>query len=200
MSQSVRNRESGLIVILDGPSGVGTSTTLEALQEAWSRVRTEPLLDVGLDRTLTAFGPELDRWWDLLTPVVTSSARGAVHWGPLGRELIGGMHRVAAAWAAAGWDVALDHLLLDRTTVSDLRSAVAGLPVLHVGLTCHPEVLVERGADAYGDARPGVLWQLDAFASVTGRDLVLDTTDMSVAEVVEVILVAVSRRLMLRRR
>lgn len=200
MTSQRRGRESGLIVILDGPSGVGTSTTLEALQEAWSQLRTEPLLDVGLDRTLTAFGPELDRWWDLLTPVVASPERGAVHWGPLGRELISGMHRAAAAWASAGWDVALDHLLLDRTTLSDLRQAVDGLPVLHVGLTCHPDVLVQRGAASSEGVRPGVLWQLEAFEAVPGRDLVLDTTDMTVGEVVDVILVAVSRRLLLRRR
>lgn len=200
MRSSTRGREPGLIVILDGPSGVGTSTTLEALQQAWSQVRTEPLLDVGLDRTLTAFGPELDRWWDLLTPVVTAAERGAVHWGPLGRELISGMHRAAAAWASAGWDVALDHLLLDRTTLSDLRQAVGGLPVLHVGLTCHPDVLVQRGRASGGGAPPGLLWQLDAFEAVTGRDLVLDTSDMTVDEAVDVILVAVSRRLLLRRR
>jgi chloramphenicol 3-O-phosphotransferase len=135
-------RHPGLVLILDGPSGVGTSTTLEALQEAWPRVRTEPLLDVGLDRTLTAFGPELDRWWDLLTPVTPSHGRGSVHWGPLGRELVGAMHRVAASWATSGWDVALDHLLLDRTTVHDLRTALSGLPVLHVGLTCDADVLI----------------------------------------------------------
>jgi chloramphenicol 3-O-phosphotransferase len=97
--------DPGLVVVLDGPSGVGTSTTLAALQEAWPRVRTEPLLDVGLDRTLTAFGPELDRWWDLLTPV-TSPRQRACALGPLGRELIGAMHRVVATWASAGWDVA----------------------------------------------------------------------------------------------
>ncbi len=193
-------RDPGLVVVLDGPSGVGTSTVLALLQEAWSRVRTEPLLDVGLDRTLTAFGPELERWWDLITPVTTSNASGRVHWGPLGRELVGGMHRVVAAWAAAGWDVALDHLLLDRTTVTDLRQALAGLPVLHVGLTCDAEVLVERGIDDYGEPRPGVLWQLHVFDEVADRDLVLDTTDMAPDEVVDVILAAVAHRLPLRGR
>jgi chloramphenicol 3-O phosphotransferase len=190
--------DPGLVVVLDGPSGVGTSTTLAALQEAWPRVRTEPLLDVGLDRTLTAFGPELDRWWDLLTPV-TSPGSARVHWGPLGRELIGAMHRVVATWASAGWDVALDHLLLDQTTVTDLRAALAGLPVLHVGLTCDPDVLIERGLDDEGEPRPGVLWQLTVFERVSDRDLVIDTTELSTAQIVDVILAAVARRLPLER-
>ncbi|MEX0868753.1 MAG: hypothetical protein WD011_03690 [Nitriliruptoraceae bacterium] len=187
-------RNPGLVLVLDGPSGVGTSTTLAALQEAWPRVRTEPLLDVGLDRTLTAFGPELDRWWDLLTPVTGGAGRSRVHWGPLGRELVGAMHRVAATWAIAGWDVALDHLLLDRTTVQDLRGAMVDLPVLHIGLTCDPDVLELRGADDDGEPRPGVLWQLDVFADIADRDLVIDTTTMTTAEIVDVILAAVARR------
>lgn len=199
MTRRWASPDPGLVIVLDGPSGVGTSTTLERLQEAWPRVRTEPLLDVGLDRTLTAFGPEIERWWDLLTPVTPTSERGSVHWGPLGRELVGAMHRVAATWAAAGWDVALDHLLLDRTTVSDLHSALAGLPLLHVGLICDPDVLIERGVDEFGEPRPGVLWQLDVFENVAHRDLVIDTTDMTPDDVVEIILSAVSRRLPLRR-
>jgi chloramphenicol 3-O phosphotransferase len=192
-------RDPGLVVVLDGPSGVGTSTTLAALQEAWPRVRTEPLLDLGLDRTLTTFGPELERWWDLLTPV-TSPGSSRVHWGPLGRELIAAMHRTVATWASAGWDVALDHLLLDRTTVTDLRAALDGLPVLHVGLTCDPDVLVERGTDEDGEPRPGVLWQLEVFERVTDRDLVIDTSALPTDQIVDVVLAAVERRLPLQRR
>ncbi|MEX0952369.1 MAG: hypothetical protein WDZ26_00910 [Nitriliruptoraceae bacterium] len=188
-------RRPGLVVVLDGPSGVGTSTTLAALQKAWPRVRTEPLLDVGLDQTLTAFGPQLDRWWDLLTPVTGPHGSSRVHWGPLGRELVGAMHRVAATWATSGWDVALDHLLLDRTTVSDLRSTLAGLPVLHVGLTCNAEVLEERGADEFGEPRPGVLWQLDVFDGITDRDMIIDNTELEVDGVVDMILRAVAMRL-----
>ncbi len=200
MSAGWRVQDTGLVVVLDGPSGVGTSTSLEALQQAWPGVRTVPLLDVGLDRTLTAFGPELERWWDLLTPSVAPYGRGSVHWGPLGRELVGAMHRVAATWARAGWDVALDHLLLDRTTVTDLRSALAGIPYLHIGLSCEAETLLHRGADEFGDPRPGVLWQLEVFNEVADRDLVIDTTDLSTEAIVEVILAAVARRLPLRDR
>lgn len=194
MSPRRSSREPGLVVVLDGPSGVGTSTTLAALQEAWPRVRTEPLIDVGLDQTLTAFGPELHRWWDLLTPVEPTQPRASIHWGPLGRELIAAMHRVAATWSASGWDVALDHLLLDSTTVTDLRTALDGLQLLHVGLICAEDVLVQRGADEDGHPRPGVLWQLDAFASIADRDLVIDTSRLPVEEVVDIILDEVARR------
>jgi hypothetical protein len=71
--------------------------------------------------------------------------------------------------------------------------------VLHVGLTCDPDVLIERGLDEFGEPRPGVLWQLTVFERVSDRDLVIDTTELSTAQIVDVILAAVARRLPLER-
>lgn len=189
---AVGARAPGLVLLLDGPTGVGVSTTVAALQEAWPRVRPGPLLDVGIDHTLTSFGPELHRWWDLIEAPETTGDVGA-HWGPLGRELVRTLPQVAALWARAGWDVAVDQVLRDRATAAELRDAVAGLPYLHVGLTCDPDVLDDR---VRGDVAPELaqlrvtkaLAELELFGQVVQRDLVLDTTEMATDELVDEIL------------
>lgn len=192
-------RAPGFVLVIDGPSGVGVSTTLSGLQEAWPQVRPGPLLDVGIDQTFAGFGPELTRWWDLIEAPESTGDVGA-HWGPLGRELVRTMPRVAAMWADAGWDVGIDHVLRDRATATELREAIAPLPHLHVGLTCHPDVLEDRvrgtGPVQAVDLRASKsLAELAVFGAVAQRDLVLDTTEMATEELVAEILVEVEARL-----
>ena len=192
-------RAPGFVLVIDGPSGVGVSTTLSGLQEAWPRVRPGPLLDAGIDHTFAGFGPELTRWWDLIEAPESTGDVGA-HWGPLGRELIRTMPRVAAMWAHAGWDVGIDHVLRDRPTATELREAVADLPHLHVGLTCHPDVLEDRvrgsGPPEAAELRASKsLAELAVFGSVAQRHLVLDTTEMATDELVAEILAEVEARL-----
>jgi chloramphenicol 3-O-phosphotransferase len=190
----------GLVLIIDGPSGVGTSTTLAALQAVWPEVRPGPLLDVGIDRTLGAFGAELSRWWDLIeAPELSADGDVGMHWGPLGREIVRGLPAIAVMWATQGWDVGIDHVLRDRTTAAELLEATDGLPRLHVGLTCDPDVLEDRARSAAGpgeaaDLRAGkALAELAVFGSVAHRDLVLDTTESETEELVADILEAVRR-------
>jgi chloramphenicol 3-O-phosphotransferase len=191
--------QPGLVVVLDGPRCVGRTTTLAALQQAWPQVRSGPLLESGLGAALAAFGPGARRWRELVLPAASFGARGPhVGWGPLGRELVVGMHRSAAAWGHAGMDVAIDHVLLDQLTVRDLRAALIGLDVLHVGLICDPDVLEDREREVHGDG-PGsgigtAAAQQAATREIAARDLVLDTTEATTAELVELILLAVERR------
>lgn len=186
--------EPGLVVVLDGPRCVGRSTTLAALQAAWPQVRSGPLLEAGLDAAIAAFGPGVRRWRELVLPTSSDGARGAqLGWGPLGRELLVGMHRAAAAWACAGLDVAIDHVLLDHPSVRDLAAALEGLPVLRVGLVCDPDVLEDRERDTHDGGLGTAVTQLWASRDVTERDLVLDTTEATTTELVEVILGEVER-------
>lgn len=188
------------MVVIDGPSSVGKSTTVAALQEDWPRVGTGPLLDVGLDQTLGSLGSAtLPRWWDLIHSYDPSHDEPfeRVTWGPLGRELIGVMHRAAALWARAGFDVVVEHVLLDRITATDLAASLDGLPVLHVGLTCDPDVLEDRERDHLGlagIAPGGALAELAATQDVAVRDLLLDTTEMATEEIVDAILEELVRR------
>lgn len=193
--------DAGIVVVLDGPAQVGRTSTLRGLQAAWPRVRTGPLLEVGLDAAVASFGPTAGRWVELVLPQITDevdddgAVRRRARFGPLGRELVPAMHRAAAAWAIGGFDVALDHAQLDRAISADLEEALAGLLVFHVRLTCDPDVLEDRELDA-GVTPPGTaVAQLNAMRDLPPRDLELDTSETSTDELVEVILAEVARRL-----
>ncbi|TVR18168.1 MAG: hypothetical protein EA387_15130 [Nitriliruptor sp.] len=187
----------GLVLVLDGPTMVGRSTTLHALQRAWPRVRSGPLLEAGLDSALAAFGPSAGRWAELVLPSAPppDAEHPRITWGPLGRELVAGMHRVAAAWARAGMDVAMDHSLFNHATVVDLEVALEGLEVVHVGLVCDPDVLDDREREVGSRTRGLAVAQLRAHRAEVRPDVVLDTTEATTEELVEVILEEVAARL-----
>lgn len=188
--------DTGMVVVLDGPTMVGRTTTLHGLQRAWPEVRSGPLLEAGLDAALAAFGPSARRWAELVLPSAPppDAAHPRVTWGPLGRELVAGMHRVAATWARAGMDVAMDHTLFNHATVADLQAATEGLAVLHVGLICDPDVLEDRELEAGSRTRGLAVAQLRAHREEVRPDLVLDTTEATTEELVEVILAEVAVR------
>ena len=191
----------GLLLVLDGPSAVGRSTTLRALADVWPERRGGTLLEAGLDAALAALGPGPAARLAPLLDRVEHGPAGAVprlRRGPLARELVAGMHRAAASWAAAGFDVGLDHLLTDAAVVSDLRAAATGLPLLVVGLTCDPVVLEDReqrGGRERGRAaaEAAALAAAAAQAAVPPHDAVLDTTAMTTDELVEAVLDLVER-------
>ncbi len=187
----------GLVLVLDGPTMVGRSTTLHALQRAWPRVRPGPLLEAGLDSALAAFGPSAARWSELVLPSAPppDAEQPRITWGPLGRELVAGMHRVAAAWARAGMDVAMDHSLFNHATVADLEAALEGLEVVHVGLVCDPDVLDDREREVGSRTRGLAVAQLRAHRAEVRPDVLLDTTEATTEELVEGILEEVAARL-----
>ena len=199
--------EPGLVVIVDGPSCVGRSTTVAALQAAWPEVRGGPLLAIGLEAMLASFGPSQSRWRPLVAPSVSPSVSasdgddqhevGQARWGPLGIELIEAMHRAVGAWAHAGVDVVVDHLLLDKATARDLATVLAGLGTIHVGLVCDPDILEDRERERYGTAT--AVAQQQTTQDVAVRDLVLDTSQSTTDELVEAVLIDVKRLLRTRR-
>jgi chloramphenicol 3-O-phosphotransferase len=185
----------GLVLVLDGPSSVGKSTTLAALQRRWPVEQSGPLIGVGLDAMRAALGEGgRGRWADLLDRVEPGIAGQPprFRYGPLGRELVAGMHRAAAAWARSGLDVGLDHCLLDTAMIADLRRACDGIPMCLIGLTCDPVVLDDREAGR-PDVRPGrSAAQRSAVLEVT-HDAVVDTTEATTDEVVTEVLALVER-------
>lgn len=190
---------SGLVLVLDGPSSVGKTTTIHALQRRWTAEQGGPLVEAGLDRARAALGPGARGRWAELVDRIEPSVAGLparFRYGPLGRELVGGMHRTAAAWARAGFDVAVDHVILDVAMLNDLREATAGLDVLLVGMTCDPVVLEDRESDRVpGEpdvVRGRALAQVAAVLEVA-HELVIDSTAATTDELVSELLGIVAR-------
>ncbi len=184
---------TGLVVLLDGPALVGRTTTLRLLQERWPEVRPGPLLEVGVDAAVEAFGPAWRRWRELVGPGHAGGSGDAhLGYGPLGRELVVGLHGAAAAWARAGLDVVVDHLVVDRSTATDLEVALDGLRRLHVRLRCDPDVLEERERES-GRTPGTAVAQLVALQAMAPADLELDTSESTSDELVDAILVAIAR-------
>lgn len=184
----------GIGIVLDGPTQVGRSTTIAGLQRRWPEARPGPLLEAGLDSALARFGPASGRWHELVLPhrSQTSTAElSAPVWGPLGRELLTAVHRSAAAWAAAGFDVAVDITFLDRGNVADLADAFGDAPTFHVGLVCDGDVLEERERMA---GRPMGLAAAELIAGqgLLQRHITLDTSEATTDELVDEILAALS--------
>jgi chloramphenicol 3-O phosphotransferase len=186
---------TGLVLVLDGPSSVGKSTTLEALQRRWPTERSGPLVGAGLDATRALLGPGgRGRWAELVDRVEPSVAGRPprFRYGPLGRELVAGMHRAAATWARAGFDVGLDHCLVDTAMLADLRRACDGVPLLIIGMTCDPVVLDDREADRDDVEEGRSAAQRSAVLEVQ-HEAVVDTTEATTEEVVAQIMEVVRR-------
>lgn len=195
----------GLVLVLDGPSSVGKSTTLAALQRRWPLEQSGPLIDAGLDAARASLGPassgqaSLGRaggggWADLLERVEPSVAGRPprFRYGPLGRELVSGMHRSAAAWARSGLDVGMDHCIVDTAMLADLRRGCDGVPLLVIGMTCDPVVLEDREADR-NDVVPGRSAAQRAAVLEVHHEAVIDTTEATTDEVVADVLAHVTR-------
>ena len=200
----------GLVLVLDGPSSVGKSTTLAALQRRWPEEQSGPLIVAGLDAARASLGQassgqaSLGRasgsrasgggWADLLERVEPSVAGRPprFRYGPLGRELVSGMHRSAAAWARSGLDVGMDHCIVDTAMLADLRRACDGVPLLVIGMTCDPVVLEDREADRH-DVVPGRSAAQRAAVLEVHHEAVIDTTEATTDEVVADVLANVTR-------
>jgi chloramphenicol 3-O phosphotransferase len=190
----------GLVLVLDGPSSVGKSTTLEALQRRWPVEQSGPLVTAGLDAARASLGPASagqasgGRWAELLDRVEPSVAGRPprFRYGPLGRELVSGMHRAAAAWARSGLDVGMDHCIVDTAMLADLRRACDGVPLLVIGMTCDPVVLDDREADRR-DVVPGRSAAQRAAVLEVHHEAVIDTTESTTDEVVADVLLHVAR-------
>ena len=185
----------GMVLVLDGPSSVGKSTTLEALQRRWPVERSGPLVAAGLDATRALLGPGgRGRWAELIDRVEPSVAGRPprFRYGPLGREMIATMHRAAATWARAGFDVGLDHCIVDTAMLADLRRACDGVPLLVIGMTCDPDVLDDRESDRSDVVQGRSAAQRAAVLEVE-HQAVIETTESTTEEVVAEVMELVRR-------
>lgn len=172
----------GRIVVLNGTSSSGKSTLAKALQAALP----EPALVIGIDTFVFALPKRyLDQplWSEVFRYVRDHDATDGpfrIQTGPLGQELISGMHRSVAALATAGLDVIVDHVLLESAWLDECRRLWADLEWWLVGIRCPLAVIEQRERDR----RDRTLGQAAAqFAVVHAHggayDVEVDTSELS---------------------
>jgi chloramphenicol 3-O phosphotransferase len=125
----------GTILILNGTSSAGKTSLVRALQ----RRLTAPYLEAGVDKFLFMLpGRYLDRpLWDEVLGL-------AVQAGPLGHQLVAGMHKAIAALARAGNNVLADHVLVEPGWAEECAALFADLPAYLIAVRCPLEVLEAR--------------------------------------------------------
>ena len=165
---------SGKIVILNGTSCSGKSTTARALQETMP----EPYMHVGIDH------------FERMQPRQGGGYNQVFYGEGLdGRDLLPTMHNCVASMAAEGVNVVVEHILLKRRWLRNLVDCLVEFDPLFVGVSCTVDELLRREGER--SRRPensqierhfkhiDVLFQMQVF------DLVIDTTQMSTGQCVE---------------
>jgi chloramphenicol 3-O phosphotransferase len=195
----------GNIVIINGTSSAGKTSTARALQQ----VMEEPYLHLGLDYYTRRIPTKFVTIWEGPSPPppaeyfqmiyrgaaprttveheggITVFGRGeivGVQTGPKGLALLTGMYRSIAALSAAGINVVVDDALWDRQLLRAAVDILTDLPVLFVGLRL-PREVAERRERERGDRGPGgaaAFYDLVHVHAV--YDLELDTSRLSPEE------------------
>lgn len=147
----------GKIILLNGATSAGKTSIIRALQP----ILDEAYLEAGIDKFLfmlpAHYLTNADLWHEIIGYRKTDQGDILPTVGTHGHQLIRGMHRAISALAQSGNHVVADHVLLDQLWRKDCVTALAGLEVLFVGVTCPIHVLEarekERGDRTLGHAK-----------------------------------------------
>ena len=172
----------GNIILLNGASSAGKSTIVKALQP----MLDEPYLEAGIDKFLfmlpRAYLYEAARWHQVIGYEKDETGALLPKVGPLGHQLMSGMHHAIAGLARQGNSVVADHVLLHPSWLDEWLQVWRDFRVLFVGVQCPLDVLEQRERDrkdrTLGQARgqAGVVHQNCIY------DLEVDTSRLSPEE------------------
>lgn len=165
--------QQGRIILLNGASSSGKSTLARGLQDALD----SPFLHVSSDRLLAAG----------LLPQ-RRETEGPFAWRDEMRpRFFAGFHRCLPAFAAAGNDLIVEHIIECASWRQQLALLLAGFDVYLVGVHCELGELDRRerlrGDRRIGEGRAHV--ERDRIHDVGPYDHEVDTTDGATAELVE---------------
>lgn len=133
------SRPSGRIIFLNGTSSSGKSSLARALQAALA----EPFWHFSFDHLRDSGALPMDR-----------IRRGELDWAAMRPAVFDGLHRSFGAFAGAGNNLIIEHIVENEGWLHDLVRLLAGFDVFYVGVHC-PLPELERRERARGDRRPG---------------------------------------------
>lgn len=167
------------IIILNGTSSAGKSTLAKALQAQFDK----PYLHAGIDNYIFMLpkkylNPPL--WGEIFHYVYTpDGAIGAIETGEMGQQLISAMHHSVKALADAGFNVIVDHVILDRLWLSEMAQLFSAHRMWLVGVLCPLAIVEQREKDrkdrTLGQARA----QYNTVHAHSGYDVEVDTSRLT---------------------
>lgn len=135
----------GTLILLNGTSSSGKTSTANALQD----LLTEPYLETGIDKYIFM----LPRRY-LVPPLWHDVLGSATHAGAVGNRLVSGMHHAALALLQTGNNVLLDHVLVEKEWVSEAARLFANERAYLVAIDC-PLLVLEQRERARGNRTLG---------------------------------------------
>jgi len=183
--------DSGLVIILNGPSSVGKSSILGSFQTK----NKELWLGMGLDSLFVKVLPPKVYLED--KPEHHSVMRGVasvdkdgnkifdLRIGDAGQKVIRGMHRTIEAYARTGNNVIVDYINYDSAWIGDLKSTLKGIKVFFVGVKASLETIEEREKDRGTSPQGHARSHYDTVHQGVNYDLVIDTENKTADESAE---------------
>jgi chloramphenicol 3-O phosphotransferase len=173
---------TGRIILLNGSSSAGKTTLAITLQQ----LLPDPWHHIALDQFRDGLA---GRYRGLNSPPGAPGARGLnvvpvargnervteVRFGDLGKQVLRGMRRAIAAFAAEGNNVIIDDLLFEPDFLLDYVAALDGFDVLFVGVRCPLDVVNAREAKRPGRFPGTATSHYDRVHSFCIYDIEVDT-------------------------
>jgi chloramphenicol 3-O phosphotransferase len=155
------HREPGKIILLNGASSAGKSTLARSLQQQ----SPEPFMHWSFDHLRESNALPMAR-----------IRNGELDWARMRPAVFDGFHRSLAAFAKAGNNLIVDHIIEQEQWMADLVQLLAPFDVFFVGVHC-PLPELERRERLRGDRRPGeARGDFQSVHGFTEYDLTIDAT------------------------
>jgi chloramphenicol 3-O phosphotransferase len=181
---------AGKVIFLNGSSSAGKTTLAIMLQQ----LLDEPYQHIALDQFRDGMP---GRYRGLNSPQGTPGEAGLnivpmekdgerlthIRFGEHGEQVLAGMRRAIAAFAAAGNNVIIDDLLFKPDYLDDYARALVGIPSWLIGVRCSLDVVNARESQRSGRF-PGTATSHfhEVHAHEAGYDLEIDTSNRSPKE------------------
>jgi chloramphenicol 3-O phosphotransferase len=133
------HREPGKIILLNGASSAGKSTLARSLQQQLP----EPFMHWSFDHLRESNALPMAR-----------IRNGELDWARMRPAVFEGFHRSLSAFAKAGNNLIVDHIIEQEQWMADLVELLAPFDVFFVGVHC-PLPELERRERLRDDRRPG---------------------------------------------
>jgi chloramphenicol 3-O phosphotransferase len=173
------HRELGKIILINGASSAGKSTLARSLQQQLP----EPFLHWSFDHLRESNALPMAR-----------IRNGELDWARMRPAVFDGFHRCLPAFARAGNNLIVDHIIEQEQWLADLVELLAPFDVFFVGVHC-PLPELERRERQRGNRRPGEARRdFETVHRSTEYDLEIDATQPTEENVARLIAAWQARR------